>query len=264
MDIYICIKKLQELKILLSPSKNLHPKVAQKAKSLPQFLKWSEEIQKRLKKASPTELSKIHDISLKLAHLNYERNLNWSPETLQLKGTPALFTFSGDVYRGLDALSLTEEDLQYSEDKILIISGLYGLLRPFDAILPYRLEMGTALSVGSYSDLYEFWKNKLTKYFTGQNEDFIINLASKEYSESIDFKNLNIPVYECIFLDKVKQSYRPVNVLLKRARGRMARFIIKNRIRNPDELKFFDDEQYTFDPEISTEFSFVFKRDRTL
>ncbi|MFN3951154.1 MAG: YaaA family protein [Thermaurantimonas sp.] len=252
------------MKILISPSKNLHSTVVQKAKSLPRFLNWSEEIQKELKRASPIELIRLHDISPKLAQLNYERNLNWSAETLQMQGTPALFTFSGDVYRGLDALSLTEEDLQYLEDKILILSGLYGLLRPFDAILPYRLEMGTALSVGSYSDLYEFWKDKLTKYLSAQNEDFLINLASKEYSEAIDFKSLNIPVYECIFLDKVKNSYRPVNVLLKRARGRMARFIIKNRISNPDDLKFFDDEQYIFDPEMSKEFSLVFKRDRTL
>ena len=238
--------------------------MAQKAKSLPLFLKWSEEIQNELKKASPTDLSKIHEISRKLATVNYERNQNWSVETLKNTGTPALFTFSGDVYRGLDVGSFSEDDLEYIEDKILIISGLYGLLRPFDAILPYRLEMGTALSIGSYANLYDFWKDTLTKYLVDQNEDFLINLSSTEYSGAIDFKRLKIPVYECIFLDKVKSSYRPVNVLLKRARGRMARFVLKNRIKNPTDLKFFNDEGYIFDPEISTEFSFVFKRDRTL
>lgn len=236
----------------------------QKARTLPQFVRWSEEILNTLKKATPAELSQIHQISHKLSTLNYERNQNWSIETLKTQGTPAIFTFSGDVYRGLDVQSFNEEDWIYIEDKILILSGLYGLLRPFDAILPYRLEMGTALAIGSSEDLYKFWKDKLTNYFLNTNEDFLINLASKEYSEVIDFKRLNIPVYECTFLDKVKNSYRPVNVFLKRARGLMARFIIKNKINNPMDLQYFDSEQYNFDPEMSKEFLMVFKRDRAL
>lgn len=230
--------------------------------SIPRFFDMSQRIQNELKKMSPSELSSLHDINLRLAELNFERNQNWSADKLKRDGSPALFTFSGDVYRGLDAQTLDRDDLAFIEDKLFIISGLYGLLRPFDAILPYRLEMGTKLSVGNASDLYQYWQNVLTDYLAELKEDFFVNLASKEYSDVINFKKLDAQVYECTFLDLVKNSYRPVNIYLKLARGLMVRFIIKNRIKNPEDLKFFNYENYTYDQELSTEFLFVFKRER--
>lgn len=254
------LKILKTLKILLSPSKNLNSNVKFTARSTPQFLPLSEEIMAVLKKLTPPELTKIHDINLKLAELNYTRNQNWSVDTLKATGTPALFTFAGDVYRGLDAHTLDIDDVLFANDVVYILSGLYGILRPLDAMLPYRLEMGTSVSIGSCPDLYHFWKDELTRLISSPHEDFIVNLASKEYSDAIDFKKLNIPVYECTFLDKVKGQHRPVNIFLKKARGLMARFIIKNRIRKPSDLQYFDYENYVFDPELSDGRTFVFKR----
>lgn len=250
------------MKILLSPSKNLNAKVNQRAKSVPQFLEQSQIIHAELKTKTPPELAKLHDINARLAELNYQRNQAWSVEEIEKKGTPALFTFSGDVYRGLDASSFDESDLQFAEDKIWILSGLYGILRPFDAILPYRLEMGTTLQVNNKQNLYEFWKETLTAYVGKYENDFIVNLASKEYSDAIDFKKLKTPVYECTFLDRVKNQYRPVNIFLKKARGLMARFLVKNKVEKAENIKYFDYENYTFDPDLSGEFHLVFKRDR--
>ncbi|GCD76886.1 UPF0246 protein [Thermaurantimonas aggregans] len=250
------------MKILLSPSKNLNAKVNQRAKSVPQFLEQSQRIHAELKTKTPPELAQLHDINAKLAELNYQRNQAWTVEGIRKEGTPALFTFSGDVYRGLDAYTLDESDLQFAEDNIWILSGLYGILRPFDAMLPYRLEMGTDLTVGDSRNLYEFWQETLTTYVAKNESTFIVNLASKEYSDAIDFKRLNIPVYDCTFLDRVKNQYKPVNIFLKKARGLMARFIIKNKIEMAENLQYFDYENYTFDLDLSSEFHFVFKRDR--
>ncbi|MFN4298750.1 MAG: peroxide stress protein YaaA [Thermaurantimonas sp.] len=255
-------KNSYRLKILLSPSKNLNAKVNHRAKSVPQFLEQSQKIHAELKTKTPPELAKLHDINAKLAELNYQRNQAWTVEGIKKEGTPALFTFSGDVYRGLDASTLDESDLQFAEDKIWILSGLYGILKPFDAMLPYRLEMGTDLPVGTSKNLYEFWREILTAYVEKNEYAYIINLASKEYSDVIDFKRLKIPVYECTFLDRVKNKYKPVNIFLKKARGLMARFLIKNKIEKVENLQYFDYENYTFDPKLSSEFHFVFKRDR--
>lgn len=223
-------------------------------------MEYSKVILEKLKTFSPAELASLHDINPKLAELNYQRNQQWSEELLHEKGTPALFTFTGDVYRGLDADSLSAEALDYISDKILILSGLYGILRAWDKMLPYRLEMGTKISIGSYSDLYHLWKGPITEYLNTTEDDFILNLASNEYASAIDFSKVNKPVYTATFLDRVKGKYRPVNIFLKRARGLMVRFIAMHQITRLEDIQAFDLENYKYSEELSNETTFVFVR----
>lgn len=249
------------MKILLSPSKNLNENLSLKGESVPLFLGQSKIIQEKLKSLSPAELASLHEINSKLAELNYRRNQQWSVERLLEKGTPALFTFTGDVYRGLDVNSLSVEALEYLNDKILILSGLYGILRAWDKMLPYRLEMGTKISIDSFPDLYHFWKRPITEFLTSTNDDFILNLASNEYASAIDFSKVEKPVCTATFLDKVKGKYRPVNIFLKRARGLMVRYIALYQISSPEGIMAFDLENYKYNEELSNETTFVFVRD---
>ncbi|HEU4495641.1 MAG TPA: peroxide stress protein YaaA [Flavobacterium sp.] len=252
------------MKIVISPAKSLDFETELPAKKYtePQFLKESAAIHKVLKKMKPGKLSGLMDISEKLAALNWERNQAWEiPFTLE-NSRQAIYAFNGDVYTGLDSYSLPIEKLEALQDKLRILSGLYGVLRPLDLIQPYRLEMGTKLQVGKHKNLYEFWKAKITKSLNSELEkgELFINLASSEYFDSVDLKILKVPVVTPEFRDYKDGSLKMISFFAKKARGMMVRYIADTNAATTDDLKKFDYEGYRFDASLSAGNKLVFTR----
>ena len=220
---------------------------------------------RELRTKDPEKLSGLMGISEKLAFLNFERNMNWSiPKKPSDSSRQALFAFKGDVYLGLDALSLEKKDIKFAQDHLRILSGLYGILKPLDLIAPYRLEMGTKLIVGDNNNLYEFWGNDLTESINrdlkNQNNKTLINLASVEYFSSINKNNLSGQVISPIFKDYKNGEYKIISFFAKKARGMMARFIIDNKIDDPKDLQSFDVSKYKYNKKESTDLFPVFFR----
>lgn len=245
---------------ILSPAKSLHTKTQVSALQQPIFLQKSAEINAELRKKSPSQLMDLQSISNKLAELNADRNLHWSVEGHQ-EATPAMFTFTGDVYQGLDAETLDAESRERAKESLVILSGLYGILRPYDAILPYRLEMGTKISINDSADLYAFWKNEVTNYFNQTySEKTLINLASNEYASVIDRKNLRLPVLEITFKDFSKGDYKIISFHAKKARGLYARFLVEKNPQSLNDLQLFDYGGYSFSSELSNTNQLVFLR----
>jgi len=246
--------------IVLSPAKKMDF-IEQKGKlSEPKFRGDTEVLIKELKKLSPNDIGKLMKLSDKLSQLNYERYKSFRNKKTKFA---AIYTFTGDTYRGLDALSLNSNNLEKYNDKLMILSGLYGILSPFDSIEAYRLEMGTKFSVGDSKNLYIFWRDKLTKYINKKikKEKFLVNLASKEYSDAVDFSKLEGEVITPIFKDKKGDSYKIISIYAKKARGMMARYIIDNDINDVKGLKKFNYEGYRFSQDESTKDNLVFLRD---
>jgi hypothetical protein len=179
-----------------------------------------------------------------------------------------LFSYDGEQYRHLDAQSFDEEDMAFATKYLRILSGMYGLLRPMDAILPYRLEMNTPISVMRGRNLYEFWGNKVTISIAvtlqdrDENMRFIIDLASNEYSKCVRPAVLSFPKIRILFKEKKGERFQSVSVFAKQARGMMARYIIKNRITNPRKIKEFNEAGYSFNPELSERFKWIFTREQ--
>ncbi|MCL4138586.1 UNVERIFIED_CONTAM: hypothetical protein GTU68_064353 [Idotea baltica] len=176
-----------------------------------------------------------------------------------------MFSFKGDVYVGLDTDSMLEEDVDFAQGNIRILSGLYGMLKPLDGIMPYRLEMGTKLGIGSAKNLYNFWQETLTKHLleeaANQKTDLIVNLASKEYAKAINWKLVDLKVIEPVFKDWKTDKYKIISFFAKKARGLMARFIIDNRVTNAEQLQAFDYAGYAYNEELSNaENTMVFTR----
>ena len=220
---------------------------------------------RELRTKDPEKLSDLMGISEKLAFLNFERNMNWSiPKKPSDSARQALFAFKGDVYLGLDALSLEKKDIKFAQDHLRILSGLYGILKPLDLIAPYRLEMGTKLTVGNNNNLYEFWGNDLTESVNrdlkNQKNKTLINLASVEYFSSINKNNLLGQVISPIFKDYKNGEYKIISFFAKKARGMMARFIIDNKIDDPKDLQSFDVSKYKYNKKESTDLFPVFFR----
>ena len=220
---------------------------------------------RELRTKDPEKLSDLMGISEKLAFLNFERNMNWSiPKKPSDSARQALFAFKGDVYLGLDALSLEKKDIKFAQDHLRILSGLYGILKPLDLIAPYRLEMGTKLTVGNNNNLYEFWGNDLTESINrdlkNQKNKTLINLASVEYFSSINKSNLSGQVISPIFKDYKNGEYKIISFFAKKARGMMARFIIDNKIDDPKDLQSFDISKYKYNKKESTDLFPVFLR----
>ena len=226
----------------------------------------AEKIVKTMKNFSSNDLQNLMGISTSLANLNQERfkniNINDTSENKQ-----AILAFAGDVYTGLDAKSLSKEELNFSQDSIGILSGLYGLLRPLDGIQPYRLEMGSKLILGSSSNLYKYWENKITnkiiKLLSKSKTKVLINLASNEYFNAIKKENLQYPIIQPVFKEVIDGEAKIISFIAKKSRGLMTRYIIKNRISNPKDLKKFKDNGYTYSSEHSNEFQWVFLRKHT-
>jgi cytoplasmic iron level regulating protein YaaA (DUF328/UPF0246 family) len=230
---------------------------------IPIFLDEAAKVNKKLKRLSPEKLMSLQGISENLANQNFKRNQDWASENIQ-NGRQAVLAFKGDVYLGLEAEHWSEEDMTFAQDRLYILSGLYGLLKANTSILPYRLEMGTSISIGTKKNLYAFWQTSLSKYFKGnipENEP-IINLASKEYFKVLQSAKLTNPVYNMEFKDYSKGNYKIISFFAKKARGMMANFIVQNRINSIDELKEFNLAGYYFDESSSDHTNFVFLRDK--
>ncbi|WP_271765192.1 peroxide stress protein YaaA [Aquimarina algiphila] len=244
------------MKIVVSPAKSLDFETALPTKkhSSPVFLPEAEKLNGVLKKKSPKKLSELMSISDKLAQLNWQRNQEWSlPFTVE-NARPAIYAFSGDVYTGLDAYTLSEEKLNLLQDQLRILSGLYGILKPLDLMQPYRLEMGTKLKIGRKNNLYEFWKKTVTQQINEelQEDELFINLASNEYFSAVDTKALKVPVITPQFKDWKGDKLKMISFFAKKARGMMVRYIIDTNAKTIEDLKGFNYEGYGFSEEYTT------------
>lgn len=252
------------MKLVLSPAKSLdfESKLPTTKTSESQFLSDSERINKLLKKKSAKSLSKLMSISDDLAQLNYQRNQEWQLPFTKDNARPAVYAFNGDVYRGLDVYTLDTKNIDKLQDTVRILSGLYGVLKPLDLIQPYRLEMGTKLSIGKNKNLYEFWKKKVTKALNEELEDneLFLNLASNEYFKVIDSKTLKVPVIEIDFKELKNGDYKTIGIFAKLARGLMARYIIDTNAKTLEDIKGFNLENYRFHEQLSKENRLVFTR----
>ena len=248
---------------LLSPAKRLRSaeEIRNIDYSLPKFIKEADIINQTLRKKSVNSLKKLHKISHELAQNNWERNQSWVGEGSK-RVNAAVFMFDGEVYRGLNPQGWTNEELKIAHKKLRIISGLYGLLSPLDMIEPYRLEMGTPLRIKSKSNLYEFWRKKLSaEIIEIADNKPILELCSAEYLKVFDKKRLGDLIHNVEFLE-LKEGAKPkaVQVYLKQARGMMANFVVKNEIKDFGDLRAFDYEGYNFDNHLSTVNKSVFVR----
>lgn len=210
-----------------------------------------------LKQLTPEMISKIMKISPALGELNYQRFQKYQRDIERApEKKPAVFAYVGDTYQGLDVKSFSQKDIVYAQEHLSIISGLYGVLRPLDLIQPYRLEM--AVKIFKDKSLYVYWGEILTDYFNKLPDDIIINLASVEYSSVLDYSKLQKKLMDIVFYQEKKGQLKSIGILSKKARGQMAAFIIKNRIKNPKDLIQFSDNGYVFQPDHSSENKLVF------
>jgi hypothetical protein len=252
------------MKLVISPAKSLNyeSELPTSFSTECSFLSEAQQLNTLLKKKSAKDLSDLMHISPNLGQLNYDRNQLWSLPFTSKNARPAIYAFSGDVYRGLDAYSIQESKLDSLQNTVRILSGLYGLLKPMDLLQPYRLEMGTKFPVDASKNLYEFWRQKIT---TALNDDLkegelFVNLASQEYFKAIDIKTLKVPVVHIDFKEFKNDQYKTIAIFAKLARGYMTRFIIENAIETIEGLKSFAIEGYGYDTNLSTDTKLVFTR----
>lgn len=255
--------------ILLSPAKTLDyesplPKVQA---TEPQFVPQSAQLIATLQKKSTKQIADLMDLSEALAKLNVDRYKAWTPHFSEANARPAMLAFNGDVYEGLDAPSLKPQDLKWAQQHVAILSGLYGVLRPLDLMQPYRLEMGTALKLGKAANLYQFWGSQIAQHLNAQlvsdKQAVIINLASQEYFKAVDRKVLQARVVECVFQDFKNGQFKIISFFAKRARGLMARYAIQHQVKTPEALQAFILEGYAFDASVSSDDTWVFRRQLT-
>jgi uncharacterized protein len=252
--------------IVISPAKSLYdhcPIHIEKYTEI-DFLPEAEKIISVMKKKKPDQLAKLMSISPKLAELNFQRFQAWSPTFTPDNSWQSVLMFNGDVYQGLKAETFTESEFEIAQQKLRILSGVYGLLKPLDLIQPYRLEMGTSVSVARKKNLYDFWETKITAKLNDElslnDQKILINLASNEYFSAIDTKKLKARIITPSFKENKNGKYQMVSFFAKRARGLMSRFIIQNNISDPEELKAFDWEGYYFNNQLSGENDWIFTR----
>lgn len=253
------------MKIVLSPAKSLdfESKLPTTRGTQPQFLDTAIKINRKMSRMSKDEVAKLMDISDKLADLNYGRYKDFQEEHTKENSRPAMYAFNGDVYTGLDAYSLPVEKLDVLQDKLRILSGLYGVLKPLDLIQPYRLEMGTNVGLYSKKNLYEIWQKKVTDSLNKemQKDELFINLASNEYFKAIDSKKLKGILITPVFKDFSKGKLKIVSFFAKKARGSMLRYIVDKEVASVEELKGFDYDGYKFsEAETKNDTELVFTR----
>lgn len=252
------------MKIVISPAKSLDLEsiVPTERYTQASFLQQSEKLSKVLQKKSPKKLGELMSISAALSELNWQRNQDWSLPFNIENARQAIYTFKGEVYIGLDAYSIPEDKLEQLNDKLRILSGLYGILKPFDLIQAYRLEMGTKLKTGKKENLYQFWDAKITDYLNEEMAEGepLINLASNEYFKVIKPKLLNSNIITPQFKDYKDGKLKMISFFAKKARGMMVRYIIDNAINDVESLKGFDYGNYGFSEDLSSETELVFVR----
>ncbi|MHC2147295.1 peroxide stress protein YaaA [Pseudomonas sp. 210_17 TE3656] len=252
---------------VISPAKTLDydtPPVTQRY-TQPQYLDDSQELIVQLRELSPAQISELMHLSDKLAGLNSARFGSWTPAFTPENAKQALLAFKGDVYTGLDAESLSEDDFSYAQDHLRMLSGLYGLLRPLDLMQPYRLEMGTKLANARGKDLYAFWGTRISEWLNQalaeQGDDLLLNLASNEYFSAVKRNALKARIINTEFRDFKNGQYKIISFYAKKARGMMSRFVIQERINDPEQLKQFDVQGYYYSAEQSKPDNLVFLRD---
>ncbi|MES2879478.1 MAG: peroxide stress protein YaaA [Pseudomonadota bacterium] len=252
---------------LLSPAKSLDfetpaPEVPH---TQPLFVKQSTELIELLREKSPQEIAVLMSLSDTLSGLNVARYAAWRPKFTAKNAKQAVLAFNGDVYEGLDAKSLAAGQMDWVQDHVCILSGLYGVLRPLDYMQPYRLEMGTRLANAQGANLYKFWGAQISHYLNtrlqAEVSPVIINLASQEYFKAVDLKALKARVVECVFEERKGDQYKIVSFYAKRARGLMARYAATHGVVLPQQLEAFDEEGYAFDASASRPDRLVFRRD---
>ncbi|CAM2736895.1 hypothetical protein SAMN02745938_107117 [Flavobacterium psychrophilum DSM 3660] len=262
---YICKLNLSlQMKIVISPAKSLdfEKTLPNNQFTKPAYLKQSKEIVSVLNKLNPKELSELMHISDNLAQLNWQRNKNFTTPFTTQNARPAIYTFNGEVYNGLDSYSIAEEKLAVLQNKLRILSGQYGILKPLDLMQAYRLEMGTHLPINEHKNLYSFWKEIVTNDLNKElkNNELFVNLASNEYFSVIDTKKLKVPIITPEFKDYKDEKLKIISFFAKKARGLMVRYIIDNDIETLDGLKGFNYEGYSFDANLSKGNTLVFTR----
>lgn len=252
--------------IVISPAKTLDfetpPGIQEHTQ--PGFLDDSAELIDTLRKLEPDQIGTLMSISPKLAVLNSNRYFSWQrPFTLK-NAKQAIFAFKGDVYTGLDAATMTTAELAFAQQHLRMLSGLYGVLRPLDLMQPYRLEMGTQLKNPRGNNLYEFWGDKITlalnQDLAEQHDTTLINLASNEYFQSIQPNKLTARIITPVFKDQKNGVYKIISFFAKKARGMMSRYIIRNKLTEPDAIKNFDVAGYRFSKADSSQHEWIFTR----
>jgi uncharacterized protein len=252
---------------LLSPAKSLDydtPAPAELPHTLPQFIPQSSQLIELLRRFSPQQISELMDLSDALSALNVARYETWRPKFSAKNSKQAILAFNGDVYDGMDAKSLKAADLEWAQSHLVMLSGLYGALRPLDRMQPYRLEMGTKLTNPAGSNLYKFWGAAIANYLDAQlaqdKQPVIVNLASNEYFKVVDRKALKARVVECVFEEHKNGQYKVISFMAKRARGMMARYAIQKRVKDVKRLEAFNSNGYAFEERISSPDRLVFRR----
>ena len=253
--------------LLLSPAKiqNFTPQQYTPDYTFPDFLDSAEILVHKIKQLSRIELAELLDINSNLAELNANRHFNWQVPFTPENSKQTVFVFNGEVFHGLDAKSFSPEEFDYLQSHLRILSGLYGVLRPFDLIQPYRLDVSTRLKTDAGNNLYAFWGNRITESLNKSIEasggpQVLLNLASGEYFKSIKRRLLKAEVIDFDFLENKNDKYTPVVVYIKKARGMMVRYVIQNRIENVEDLKGFNADGYWYNSRLSTEKKLVFTR----
>lgn len=251
---------------VISPAKSLDFKTSapQREYTQPQLLEHSQILADRAKQLTPAQIASLMKISDKLAGLNAARFTQWQTPFVEPQAKASIYAFTGDVYTGIDALSLDESATRWVNKHLRILSGLYGLLRPFDLMMPYRLEMGIRLDNPRGKDIYTFWGNIITDVLNEtireQQAEYLINLASNEYFKSVKVERLTVPVISPVFKDFKNGQYKIISFYAKKARGMMVRYMAEHQIKTPNELQQFNTDGYQYCPDESTALVPVFKR----
>ncbi|MBU4537998.1 MAG: peroxide stress protein YaaA [Weeksellaceae bacterium] len=252
------------MKIISSPAKlmNIENSTELFKTTIPKFIDDAAFIHSHLKEKTPKYLSELMEISSKLADENWERNQKWKAKPGAKESAPAMFAFTGEVYRGLDAKTLDKNAVTYLQKNYRMLSGLYGLLKPSDKVMLYRLEMGRNFKFDSYKNLYEFWREKITDQLNSElkAKDIILNLASSEYFKVLDKKKLNAPVIDFDFYETKEGKLKTIVVYTKHARGLMIRYCAQNQIKTLNGVKGFNLEGYRIEEKLSTKTKLVFTR----
>ncbi len=252
---------------LISPAKTLDYETVLPTEKFtqPRLLDHSQELIEVASKLSASEIASLMSVSEKIATLNAERFRDWQPEFNFANARQAIFAFKGDVYTGLNAYQLEKQDIDYAQKHLRMLSGLYGLLRPLDLIMPYRLEMGTKLKNTRGNNLYEFWGNTITETINADlaqaESELLVNIASDEYYKSVKDSKIKAEIIKPVFLDQKNGKYKVISFYAKKARGLMARYLLENKIERAEDIKSFNTDGYYFDVESSLKGELVFKRD---
>jgi cytoplasmic iron level regulating protein YaaA (DUF328/UPF0246 family) len=255
--------------LVVSPAKKLDYESQNKTSihTTPDYLKDSSQLINRLRDFSTLDISELMDVSTKIATLNFERYASWTSNFNLKNSKQSILAFKGDVYTGMDALSFNSTDFKFAQKHLRILSGLYGVLRPLDLMKAYRLEMGSKLSTTRGKNLYEFWDTIITDGLNQQlkkiKSDVLINLASNEYFKSVKKQHLNATIITPMFKDYKNGDYKMIGIYAKKARGLLSRYVIKNKITDPEVIKDFNVDGYKFNKKLSQDNNWVFTRKLT-